>query len=482
MNDEILQGITILFIVIGGYGLAIFQFSKNRILVAFLTILMLGFLLRIFCSLDPCLHEWDERFHALVAKNLIENPLKPTLYNFPFFEYDFKDWQNNHVWLHKQPMTLWGIAFSIKIFGVSPFAVRIPSIILSTLCIWFTFLIGKKMFNPRVGFWAAFFLSINGLVIEITAGRVTTDHVDLFFMFFIELGILLSVLYKENPKKYLLFLIGINIGAAILCKWLPAFIVLPVFFVLNFKKGQFISIAKELSFILVISFLVFLPWQIYSSLMFPDEYWWEQLFNVLHVTEGLDGFGNPWWYFIDMARMVWNELIYLAFGWFIYLIFKKRKDQKLWAILVWILIPYIFFSMVSTKMQGYVLFTAPAIFIVLGLFAERLLDFSKNTKPIFNKLNVGLLVVIVLLSVRYGLERVKPFSKNNELSWSMRIEKLADENSNQLIVINEPRYIEAMFRYGVAVYQTSPPEEELLKWKNKGYRILIRDGDNYIIF
>ena len=225
MDNQILQGVIIMLMMIGGSGFALLQFSKNRITSAFYIVILLGFLLRVYCSLDPYLHEWDERFHALVAKNLIENPFKPTLYKFPFFEYDFKSWQSNHVWLHKQPLTLWGIALSIKIFGVSAFAVRIPSILLSTFCIWFTFLIGKKMFNPRVGFWAAFFLSVNGLVIEITSGRVTTDHVDLFFMFFIELGILLSVLYQENPRRYLLYFIGVSIGAGILCKWLPAFIV-----------------------------------------------------------------------------------------------------------------------------------------------------------------------------------------------------------------------------------------------------------------
>ncbi|MFK7771968.1 MAG: ArnT family glycosyltransferase [Saprospiraceae bacterium] len=477
-----LQGVSILLLMIVGSGFALLQFSKNRINSAFYVILLIGFLLRIYCSLDPYLHEWDERFHALVAKNLIENPLKPTLYQFPFFEYDFKSWQSNHVWLHKQPLPLWTIALSLKTFGTNVFAVRIPSILLSTLCIWFTFLIGKKMFNPRVGFLAAFFLSINGLVIEITSGRVTTDHVDLFFMFFIELGVLLSVFYKENPKKYLLVFIGVSIGLAILCKWLPALIVLPVFFVLNFKKGEIYSVLKKMGLILLVSCLVFLPWQIYSSQTFPEEYWWEQIFNLLHMTEGLEGFGNPWWYFIDMARMVWNELIYLAFGWFLYLIYQKKNDQNRLAILVWIVIPYIFFSMVSTKMQGYVLFTAPAVFIVLALFAERLLDFSKNTKPIYNKINVGLLVVIVLLSIRYGVERVKPFSKNNGSSWSIRIEKLAKENPSKLIVINEPRYIEAMFRYDIPVYEKRPAEEELLKWKNKGYKILIREGDDYSIF
>ena len=35
---------------------------------------------------------WDESFHALVAKNLLKHPLKPTLIDIPYLAYDFKSW------------------------------------------------------------------------------------------------------------------------------------------------------------------------------------------------------------------------------------------------------------------------------------------------------------------------------------------------------------------------------------------------------
>ncbi len=38
------------------------------------------------------LHDWDERYHALVAKNMIEQPFKPMLYKNPVLPYDYKDW------------------------------------------------------------------------------------------------------------------------------------------------------------------------------------------------------------------------------------------------------------------------------------------------------------------------------------------------------------------------------------------------------
>lgn len=52
--------------------------DKERLCVLFL---LLSALL-IFCFealLDPFLNIYDERFHALVAKNLMNHPLRPTL-------------------------------------------------------------------------------------------------------------------------------------------------------------------------------------------------------------------------------------------------------------------------------------------------------------------------------------------------------------------------------------------------------------------
>lgn len=458
MNQEIIQGSIVLISILGGCSLSLYFFQKDKIGIAFLVVLFLGFLLRVYCSQDPFLHEWDERYHALVAKNMMENPLKPTLYKNPILEYDYREWRENHVWLHKQPVPLWTIAISLKMFGAHAFAVRIPSILLSTLCIWFTFLIGKKMFNVRVGYWAAFFLMINGLVIEITTGRVTTDHIDLFFLFFIELGILLSLLFYENRKTYFLFLIGVSTGLAVLCKWLPALIVLPFFFIVNFDTKKIIALLGQSSIILLSSILVFLPWQVYTSQSFPLEFWWEQSFNIRHFTEGLDGFGQPWWYFLDQARMVWNELIYLSFIGLVYFIFRRRTNQSFWAILIWIILPYGFFSMAATKMQGYVLFTAPAIFIMQAVFVEKLIELWKNRDGFLKWSSAALFIAIILLSIRFGMERIKPFSSFEKPVWVKRIEKLEKkfEQSQKTIIFNEPKYVEVMFKYDCIAYRRMP--------------------------
>lgn len=91
-----------------------FYFKKN-INFSLILLILGGISLRLFAVyLDPFLNIWDERFHALVAKNMIDNPLEPMLFKNPVLPYNYENWTSNHIWLHKQPLFLWQISFFLK--------------------------------------------------------------------------------------------------------------------------------------------------------------------------------------------------------------------------------------------------------------------------------------------------------------------------------------------------------------------------------
>ena len=119
------------------------------------------------------LHQWDERFHALVAKNLISDPLKPTLYRSPAVSYDYRDWTSNHVWLHKPPVALWLMAGSMRVFGINEIAMRLRSLLLSTGAVLLTFLIGRVLFDDRVALLAAGFHVVNGFLVALSPVAVS---------------------------------------------------------------------------------------------------------------------------------------------------------------------------------------------------------------------------------------------------------------------------------------------------------------------
>ena len=69
--------------------------------------------------LDPYLHPWDERFHAVVAKRMLDDPFTPRLYPDTVVAADYGEWDRAHVWLHKQPLFMWCMSLSMAVFGSS---------------------------------------------------------------------------------------------------------------------------------------------------------------------------------------------------------------------------------------------------------------------------------------------------------------------------------------------------------------------------
>ena len=237
--NNLIFGIVVFIICLAGYYLSFRYHFRNNYKSSFILLIICGAILRIYVGADFYIHQWDESFHALVAKNILQHPFVMTLYDNPVLPYDYKNWAANHIWLHKPPLPIWTIASSMMLFGVNEFAVRLPSVIFSILGIWLTYEIAKHFFNKRVAFISSFLFSIHGLVIEAATGRIGQDHVDTFFLFFIELAVFFSIRYVQKEKIIYTFLTGISIGAAILSKWLPALIVLPIWLLIFLHSKKF---------------------------------------------------------------------------------------------------------------------------------------------------------------------------------------------------------------------------------------------------
>ena len=440
--------------------------------------MLCGLTLRIYISNDPFLHDWDEKYHALVAKNLISNPLKPTLYLNPLLPYDFTNWTSNHIWLHKQPLPLWLISLSLKTFGISEFAVRIPSILLSTICIWMTFFIASVLLNKKVAVLAAYLISINGLVLELTGGRVATDHIDIVFLFFIELSIVFSIIFSRNSKYLFNILTGISIGAAVLTKWLPALIVLPIWLLLLFdsKKFTVTAIIKHFSILLLVVATVSVPWQIYIHSVFPKEAFWETTFNLKHFTEVIENQSGSYLYFINKIRINYGELIYLPLLWFLIDCFKNPYRLKRLVLLVWFIIPIVFFSIAKTKMQAYILFVCPALFIITADFCQYLIQLDNTKfKWVFN----FIVILILITPIRYCIERLKPFENNTQkTALSASFSKLKKQNfTSKDVVLNCHYPIELMFYTNTTAYKNLPDIKSIEELIAKGYIVYINNPE-----
>ncbi len=460
----IISGITFL-------GVAVYFHHRNNNKLAMLCLCIAALVLRIFTAKDGFLHQWDERYHALVAKNLMSDFLTPMLYKNPILPYDYKEWAANHIWLHKQPIPLWSMAISMKLFGISAFSIRIPSLILSTILVPATHGIASILYNKKVAFIAAFLCAINGLIIEQSGGRVATDHIDIYFLCFIGFSVYTTLLYHKSNKTIFLVLTAFFTSLAILSKWLPALIIFPIWCLsanlYRYSKQKLIF--QLLSLSLIILALV-LPWQVYIFQQWPKEAAWESHYNSLHIFTALGSETGGIFYQLIRLTIIFSPLIIVPLAWLFWKTIKT-KNIKLAILSVWIFIPLLFFSVVKTKMQAYLLFTAPAIFILSGLFIVYARQIQSKFKP---KLLLKLVTLLLLvLPVHYCFNRIKPFENNSQEGVLFKDEYA--QNDQKTIIFNEAMYIEAMFYSDcAAVYPYIPSKEKQEELKALGYRLIIK--------
>lgn len=221
---------------------------------------------------------------------------------------------------------------------------------------------------------------------------------------------------------------------------------------------------------------IFLPWQLYIYAAYPLEAQWEGQYNISHLTEVIEGHTRPFYYHFDSLRILFGELVYIPLIWITWKSIKKWKNHRRMLLCIWVFIPLIFFSLTKTKMQGYILFTAPAIFIITALFWQYLFHYRNMMR--FKWLIYMVLFLLLALPVRYSIERIKPFEyRERRPEWVQEIRDL-ETIGGRSVLFNYGRPIEAMFYSDCIVYTSIPDLRTIEKILAAGYEVILNDDGN----
>jgi 4-amino-4-deoxy-L-arabinose transferase len=150
-------------------------------------------------------------------------------------------------------------------------------------------------------------------------------------------------------------------------------------------------------------------------------------------------------------------------------------DFRLFALLVWSTIPLIFFSFAATKMQGYILFASPAIFIITAWFIVYLLKMRLKLKP---WLFYSLFFLILFFPIRYSVERLKIFDPpDTTKQWAEDLKRLNDlDIPKNTVIFNCERPIDAMFYSDFTVYHFLPDANQISRVRAAGYEVGIYEN------
>jgi 4-amino-4-deoxy-L-arabinose transferase len=478
-----------LFTLISGlllFATSLYFHVREKGSLSLIFLLLSAFSLFCFAALlDPFLNLYDERFHALVAKNLVQHPLKPTLYDDPVVNMAYDTWDKSYIWLHKQPLFLWQIALSFKLFGVSEFTLRLPSVIMGVVLVAIGFRTGKLLVNETTGFLTGVLIISSLYNIQLIAGRRMLEHNDIAFLTYISLSIWSFVEYHYSKKKYWLYMIGLFVGCAVLCKWLVGLLVYSGWFILKMSERKFRpKDFKDLAISLVVAVIVAVPWQVYTMIRYPVETKLEQKYNIQHLFEAIEGHGGSFWYHFEQFNLLYGRFaLFLIIPAFI-IFYKKIKDRRLfYSIAGMVVITYLFFSLVQTKMAGFTIVTALLIYIPLAAMLAAGIDYlNQRDIPGWLKKATISAAILIIFFARFEIGTIleKHSLKNEENKHSRMLihnreifKTLALPQNAVIFNVKGQHYIECMFYTGLPAYRFVPSIEQYLDLKNKGRVVAI---------
>ncbi len=171
--------------------------------------------------------------------------------------------------------------FSLFSLSSAEFAIKLVSQLFGSLTLPFVFLIGRKLYNSRIAFFATLFVAFLPL------------HINSSVVSFVDsLAALLAAVAVYLVLSRRIFLAAVAVGLGLLAKQTLVFM-LPVFFFALFKSyGGSLKLSFKKSIIpAAIIAIVGLPWLVRNYLLLGNPFW-PFLYNILGgriVPEGIGG-------------------------------------------------------------------------------------------------------------------------------------------------------------------------------------------------
>ncbi len=425
-----------------------------------------GFALRLRAANHPYISQWDEAYHALVAKNLLAHPLEPTLYEEKVLPADDHEWTKARVWLHKPPLPMWLMAGGIAVFGESELAFRLPSVCLDTLAILLVFLLAGELFGlerKEAGLIAASVYALNPLMIRLVSGTVPDDAPHVINVFFITLTVLLFVVSARKQSRAYAAAAGLSLGLGTLCMSAVALLALAASLpLLNARRGYWCLTAVP-AFLLTA-----LPWPLYASSRWPDLWRLESGIQLDHLFHALDGHAHAWWWHLSLVPVHYGGRI-IAAALLAAMVYAARR-KKAQVALLWIALPYAFFSLIATKLYAYACVAVPAMALLAG-FAGAALWASGRA----GKAALAAAILIALVPRVRADYSICPWNERYDYPIFRRATMALRELPGKKVILNvgDNKSPQAMFYSGATAYPEPPTPALVRDLLARGYQVFV---------
>ena len=400
----------------------ILELNKKTVIydLIILTLICLVFLLYGLDSFP--LFTPDEGRYPEIAREMMDNGklLSPQILDSAF--------------LDKPILYYWIIALSMKLFGVTIWAIRFPIALFGVLGCIITYLVAGTCFSRITGWFSAICLLVGPLYF----GASHYSNMDLQFAVWFGASmssfiIGLKLRYLKLQRNTCMILMYIFAALAFLTKGLMG-IVFPVLiiglWVILFKRWVLVKYMKIIPGIIIFS-IITIPWvlatQSINSYFFTYFFYYQQVGRYVgtHYNNPM-----PFWFYVPVCiigTMPWSTLT----------IFSWPKIYTLWSyinkcldtsyvdehecfnekgiiafLVLWFITLIVFFSIPHSKIVGYILPVMIPLAILIGVYFTKFLGSPGFYIASFLNCILWLIIGLVLFNIQHFL----PTNLNDKIS------------------------------------------------------------------
>jgi 4-amino-4-deoxy-L-arabinose transferase-like glycosyltransferase len=314
---------------------------------------------------------------------------------------------NGAPYLDKPPLLYWLTILAYKIFGVSEAVARIPTFLVTLGEIWFTYLLGRRLFNPRAA-WLGGFVLLSSLGFFALHLEILTDH-----LITLSLAASLYFILRWHDEPHWRWFLGFYLALAVgfLSKGFIG-LAFPLLIIAPFLWSRNRPYWARLFFNpwgLALLGVVIVPWFVAVEQAHPGflrhQFINEQIMRFLGQRQPQDI--NPFplsefWIFLGIWLLPWTMLLPEA----LYRFWRETGPQgpaapKGRILLIWAGVILGFFTLASSRIEYYSLPALPPLALILGWRLDRYLAAPRGRSLLWALLALGLLGLGTLFFIPY---------------------------------------------------------------------------------